>query len=116
MPYIPYNIINLTAAPLPQKPLVRVSNRGTTTLLLSIDSLPEENYQVCVLWEKTYPLCSYTNGSNCITTKTTTFSEYLIEGLNEGSSYTITVTVTNGAGKSISDPLNNEVTLEKGNS
>ena len=68
---------------------------------------------MCVFWEKTYPLCSYTNGSNCTTTRTTTLSEYLIEGLDEGSSYTITVMVTNAAGKDISDPLN-EVTLEKG--
>ena len=108
MPYIPY--INLTAVPLPQKPLVNVSNRDTTTLLLSIDPLPEENYQVCVFWEKTYPLCSHTNRSNC---STTTLSEYLIERLDEGSSYTITVMVTNAAGNNISDPLN-EVTLEKG--
>ena len=102
--------IILTAAPFPQKPLVRVSNRSPTTLLLSIESLPEENYQVCVFWEKTHPLCSYTNRS---TTRTTKLSKYLIEGLDEGSSYTITVMVTNAAGKDISDPLN-EVTLEKG--
>ena len=105
--------IILTAAPLPQKPLVSVSNRDTTTLLLSIDSLPEENYQVCVFWEKIYPLCSHTNGSNCTTIRTTTFSEYLIEGLDEGSSYTITVMVTNAAGNNTSDPFN-EVTLERG--
>ena len=68
---------------------------------------------MCVFWEKTYPLCSYANGSNCTTIKTTKLSEYLIEGLNEGSSYTITVMVTNAAGKSTSDQLK-EVTLEKG--
>ena len=104
--------IILTAVPLPQKPLVNVSNTGTTTLTLAIESLPEENYQVCVFWEKTYPLCSYANGSNCIQPQELQ-STYLIEGLDEGSSYTITVMVTNAAGKSTSDPLK-EVTLEKG--
>ena len=64
---------------------------------------------MCVFWEKTYPLCSYTSGSNC----TTTLSEYLIEGFDEGSSYTIMAMVTNAAGKNTSDPLN-AVTLEKG--
>ena len=58
---------------------------------------------MCVFWEKTYPLCSYTNGSNCATTRT---AEYLIEALNEGSSFTIIVTVTNVAGSDSSDPLN----------
>ena len=98
-----------TAVSLPQKPLVSVSNRGTTTLLLSIDSLPEENYQVCVFWEKTYPLCSYTNESNCRIIS----YRFSIDGLDEGSSYSITVMVTNAAGKDTSDPLNT-VTLETG--
>ena len=104
--------INLTAVPPPQKPLVSVSNRGTTTLTLSMESLPEENYQVCVFWEKIYPLCLHNNRSNC-SIVTNTFSEYLISGLDEGSSYSITVMVTNAAGKAISDPLNT-LTLETG--
>ena len=108
MPHITVSII-LTAVQPPQKPLVSVSNRDTTTLLLSIAPLPEENYQVCVFWEKIYPLCLHTNRSNCRIIS----YRFSMDGLDEGSSYSITVIVTNAAGKSISDPLNT-VTLETG--
>ena len=105
--------IILTAVPPPQKPLVRESNRDTTTLLLSMESLPEENYQMCVFWEKIYPQCLHNNRSNCrIVTNAFSVHVYiiLINGLDEGSSYSITVMVTNAA---ISDPLNT-LTLETG--
>ena len=64
---------------------------------------------MCVFWEKTYPLCSHTNGSNCRIIS----YRFSIDGLDEGSSYSITVMVTNAAGKDTSDPLNT-VTLETG--
>ena len=69
---------------------------------------------MCVFWEKTHPLCSHSNGSNCsIVTKLNTLSEYSVDGIEEGNSYSITVMVTNAAGREISDPLNT-VTLETG--
>ena len=68
------------------------------------------NYAVNVTWEKTYPNCPHINSSyHTVTTDTST--EYLIGGLHEGSSYTITVTVTNLVGHNVSDPFS-AMTLE----
>ena len=67
---------------------------------------------MCVTWKKTCPLCSRTNGSKCRII-TNTFSGFLIEELDEGSSYRINVMVTNAAGNNISDPVM-AVTLETG--
>ena len=89
-----------------------VRERTATTLLLSLDSLPEMNYTVNVTWEKTYPNCPHFNSSyHTVTTDGPT--EYLIAGLHGGSSYTITVRVTNVVGSNISDPISN-MTLETG--
>ena len=89
----------------------------TTKILLSIsvDYMPVGNYTFNVTWEKLFPCSDLENGY--IVNVAAASTEYVIQmvtGLDEGSSYNITVTVTNIAGNATSDPINAK-TMETGN-
>ena len=57
-----------------------------------------------VIWKRdTSEECSDEDGGN--STVTDGSISYSIENLEEGSSYTITVTATNAAGSAVSDPV-----------
>ena len=57
-----------------------------------------------VIWKRnTSEECSDKDGGNSTVTDGST--SYSIENLEEGSSYTITVTATNAAGSVVSDPV-----------
>ena len=57
-----------------------------------------------VIWKRdTSDKCSDEDGGN--TTVTDGSTSYSIKNLEEGSSYTITVTATNAAGSVVSDPV-----------
>ena len=101
----------------PSKPNVVITTKMTTTILLniSVDYMPVGNYTFSVTWEKLFPCSDIENGY--IVNVTATSTEYVMQkvsGLDEGSSYNITVTVTNVAGLATSDPIN-ATTMETGN-
>ena len=100
----------------PSKPNV-VTTKMTTKILLSIsvDYMPVGNYTFNVTWEKLFPCSDIENGY--VVNVTATSTEYVMQmvtGLDEGSTYNITVTVTNTAGNATSDPIN-ATTMETGN-
>ena len=64
-----------------------------------------------VIWKRDTEECSYEDGGN--STVTDGSASYSIGNLEEGSSYTITVTATNAAGCAVSDPVM-EMTEEVG--
>ena len=101
----------------PSKPNVVITTKMNTTILLSIsvDYMPVGNYTFNVTWEKLFPCSDIENGY--IVNVTSTSTEYvmqMVSGLDEGSSYNITVTVTNIAGHATSDSIN-ATTMETGN-
>jgi len=91
--------------PAPGQPSVSVSSTTATTISLSW-SVPSgsvvDSYEV--IWERdTSGECPDENeGSTTITDDSTS---YTITGLEEDSSYTITITATNAAGSAVSDPV-----------
>ena len=75
---------------------------NTITLSWSIPSGTVANF--VVIWERdTSEECSDEDVGNSTVTDGST--SYSIENLEEGSSYTITVTATNAAGSAVSDPV-----------
>ena len=101
----------------PSKPNVTITTKMTTTISLniSVDYMPVGNYTFNVTWKKLYPCSDSENGY--VVNVTAASTEYVIQivtGLDEGSSYNITVTVTNIAGNATSDPING-TTMETGN-
>ena len=95
----------LSSDPPPGQPSVTVSSTTATTISLSW-SVPSgsvvDSYEV--VWERdTSGECpDEDEGSATITDGSTS---YTITGLEEASSYTITVTATNAAGSAASDPV-----------
>ena len=80
---------------------VIVSNETSTTILLDITAtVPGNDYGVNVTWRKLHP-CPDDNALHT----PSSLMEYLITGLDEGSTYNITVTVTNVAGSNSSSPV-----------
>ena len=101
----------------PSKPNVVITTKMTTKILLciSVDYMPVGNYTFNVTWEKLFPCSDIENGY--VVNVTAASMQYVIQivtGLDEGSSYNITVTVTNTAGNATSDPIN-ATTMETGN-
>ena len=88
----------LSSDPPPGQPSVTVSSTTATTISLSW-SVPSgsvvDSYEV--VWER--------NGIRNSTTITDGSTSYTITGLEEGSSYIITVNATNAAGSAASDPV-----------
>ena len=82
-----------------------VSTRTAATTISLSWSTPSgtvKNY--VVVWKRdTSEECSDEDGGNSTITDGST--SYSIENLEEGSSYTITVTATNAAGSAVSDPV-----------
>ena len=98
-------MIDISSDPPPDQPSVTVSSTNSTTISLSW-SVPSgsvvDSYEV--VWERdTSGECpDEDEGSATITDGSTS---YTITGLEEDSSYTITVTATNAAGSVVSDPV-----------
>ena len=63
-------------------------------------TIPGNDYSITVTWRKLHP-CPDDNTMYA----PSSLMEYLITGLDEGSTYNITVTVTNAAGSSSSSPV-----------
>ena len=91
----------MTVAP-PSEVKVTVSSKTSTTISLDMTAtVPGNDYSITVTWRKLHP---------CPDNNTTMYApssllEYLITGLDEGSTYNITVTVTNEAGGNSSSPV-----------
>ena len=87
-----------------QTPLASVDSTTATTISLSWTSAGSEVDSYEVMWERdTSGECpDEDEGSTTITNGSTS---YTITGLEEDSSYTITVTATNAAGSAVSDPV-----------
>ena len=85
-------------------PEVTVSSTTATTISLSWTSAGSVVDSYEVMWERnTSGECpNENNGSTTITDGSTS---YTITGLEEDSSYTITVTATNAVGSAVSDPI-----------
>ena len=102
-------VIILTAVP--GQPTVSVDSTTATSISL-FWSVPSgsvvDSYKV--MWTSDECPDDVDEGS-----ATTTETSYIIENLREGTSYTITVSATNSAGTSPSDPVTRE-TEELGNS
>ena len=80
---------------------VMVGSKTSTTISLDVrGSVPGNDYSITVTWRKLHP-CPDDNTMYA----PSSLMEYLITGLNEGSTYNITVTVTNVAGSSSSSPV-----------
>ena len=78
-----------------------VGRKTSTTISLDITAtVPGNDYSITVTWRKLYP-CPDDNTMYA----PSSLMEYLITGLDEGSTYNITVTVTNAAGNSSSNPV-----------
>ena len=89
-----------TVAP-PSEIELEVSTTSTTISLNITATVPGNDYSITVTWRKLHP---------CPDDNTTLYApsslmEYLITGLDEGSTYNITVTVTNEAGSNSSSPV-----------
>ena len=92
----------------PGKPDVNITNERVTTISLtvSVGHMPVGNYTFNVTWEKLSPCLDSENGY--IMTLAPASREHVIQtitGLDEGSTYQITVTVSNVAGNITSDPI-----------
>ena len=96
----------------PAQPHVTVDITTTTSISLSWTSAGSEVDSYVVMWTSDECPDDVDEGSATITDVTET--SYVIEGLREGTSYTITVNATNSAGTSPSDSVNGE-TQELGN-
>ena len=96
------DIINfLSIVPPPSEIEVMVNNKTSTTISLDITAtVPGNDYSITVTWRKLHP-CPDDNTMYA----PSSLLEYLITGLDEGSTYNITVTVTNAAGSSSSSPV-----------
>ena len=83
---------------------VMSSTTAATTISLSWSTPNGTDANFVVIWKRnTSEECSDENvGNSTITDGSTSYS---IENLEEGSSYTITVTATNAAGSAVSDPV-----------
>ena len=87
-----------------QTPLVSVDSTIATTISLSWTSAGSEVDSYEVMWERdTSGECPDEDEGSAIITDGST--SYTITGLEEDSSYTITVTATNAAGSAASDPV-----------
>ena len=103
----------------PSQPKVTITTKTTTiiSLNISVDYMPIGKYTFNVTWEKLFPCSDSENINGYIVNVTAASTEYVIQmvtGLDEGSSYNMTVTVTNIAGNATSDPIN-ATTMETGN-
>ena len=101
----------------PGKPVVVITAEMATTISLniSVDYLRLGNYTITITWEKLFPCSDTENGHT--TTVAPAQTEHVIQtitGLDKGSSYHITVTVSNAAGNASSDPIT-AMTKEAGN-
>ena len=101
----------------PGKPVVIITAEMATTISLniSVDYLQLGNYTINITWEKSFPCSDSENGH--IMTVAHASTEHMIQtitGLDEGSIYHITVTVSNAAGNATSDPIT-AMTMEAGN-
>ena len=86
----------------------------TISLNISVDYMPVGNYTFIVTWEKLSPCSDSENGYTMnVTAAQTEWVTQTITGLDEGSTYTITVTVSNAAGNVTSDPIT-AMTMEAG--
>ena len=99
----------------PGKPVVIITAEMATTISLnvSVDYLQLGNYTITISWEKLFPCSDSENGY----IMTVALAEHVIQtitGLDEGSIYHITLTVTNAAGNVSSDPIT-AMTMEAGN-
>ena len=90
--------------PTVKAPVVTVDSTAATTISLSWTSAGSVVDSYEVMWERdTSGYCSDEDeGSATITDGSTSYS---ITGLEEDSSYTITVTATNADGSAVSDPV-----------
>ena len=80
---------------------VIVSSKTSTTISLNVTAtVPGNDYSITVTWRKLHP-CPDNNTMYA----PSSLMEYLITGLDEGSTYNITVTVTNEAGSNSSSPV-----------
>ena len=78
------------------------STTAATTITLSWSTPSGTDAHFVVIWKKdTSEECSDEDGGNSTVTDGST--SYSIENLEEGSSYTITVTATNAAGSVVSE-------------
>ena len=93
-------LVNVTifSNPAPGQPSVTVSSTTATTIALSW-SVPTGSVVVSyeVMWER--------EGIRSNTTITDGSTSYTIRGLEAEANYTITVTASNGAGSTVSDPV-----------
>ena len=80
------------------------SSTAATTIPLSWSTPSGTVANFVVIWKRdTSEECSDEYGGNSAIADGST--DYTIENLEEGSSYTITVTATNAAGSAVSDPV-----------
>jgi len=80
------------------------STTAATTITLSWSASSGTVKSYVVIWKRdTSEECAHENGGNSTITDGST--SYSIDNLEEGSSYTITVTATNAAGSVVSDPV-----------
>ena len=80
------------------------STTAATTITLSWSTPSGTDAKFVVIWKRDKSEeCSDENGGNSTITDGSTNS--IIENLEEGSSYTITVTATNAAGSAVSDSV-----------
>ena len=99
----------LSIVPPPSEIEVTVSSKTDTTISLDITAtVPGNDYSITVTWKKLHP-CPVGN----IMYAPSLLMEYLITGLDEGSTNIIIVTVTNVAGSDSSSPVI-ETTVEEG--
>ena len=96
------DIVNfLSIVPVPSEIEITVSSKTNTTISLNITAtVPGSDYSITVTWRKLHP-CPDDNTMY----SPSSLMEYLITGLDEGSTYNITVTVTNVAGSDSSSPV-----------
>ena len=92
----------MSIVPPPSEIEITISNTTSTTILLDITAtVPGNDYSITVTWRKLHP-CPDDNSTMYAPSS---LMEYLITGLDEGSTYNITVTVTNEAGSNSSSPV-----------
>ena len=90
--------LQISSVPPPGQPSATVSSTTTTTISLSWSDPSGsvvDSYEV--MWER--------DGTRSTTTITDGSTSYTMTGLEEDSSYTITVTATNAAGSAVSYPV-----------
>ena len=91
----------LSIVPPPSEIEITISSKTSTTISLDITAtVPGNDYSITVTWRKLHP-CPDDNTMYAPSSS----MEYLITGLDEGSTYNITMTVTNEAGSNSSSPV-----------